>query len=521
MEPGLLLGLDGVDYGFLDSHRGELPVLDDVFTNHASGRLRSTIPPATSAAWTSGLSGMSTARTGVTDFGADSSAGGVVDSRDVRTPRLWDVVEANGGESVVIGVPVTYPAVRIDGSMLTGFLSPSDDGRFHPPELEAEIDDDYEFYLNYAEFGPRRRDEYLERLYASTDAKFDLVERAVGGDLPGTVDPDLVCFVLSEPDWIQHFFRKQPADDNYRRGEEVVSEFLRHVDERVGRLLDASEGPVALMSDHGFGKYTTKHVFLNQWLAGRDDLTLRDSSGAGVRQFVGRNARKLLRVPGARYLKHFAPDTIVGEVSAAMTLSDDDVDWSQTRARFRQVFNNTGYVEVNEACVDDREAFVGDLVGELRGLRDPDTGDALVDEVHRREEYYRGPAVEEMPDIVLVWEDEYSGNELPGGEFVSELSPSERPPPAHAMDGFYAFVGDEFTSTDVDLHIQDVAPTLYRAMGVPLPAEVDGRVAEETLSDSVPDSSGSRRYVRNDDFVTESNGPTDEVERRLEDLGYR
>src|SRR3954454_9697343 len=65
----LVLGLDGATWTVLDPmrRRGLMPNLDTFLAGAASGTLRSTIPPVTTAAWTTMMTGCGPARHGVFD----------------------------------------------------------------------------------------------------------------------------------------------------------------------------------------------------------------------------------------------------------------------------------------------------------------------------------------------------------------------------------------------------------------------------------------------------------------------
>src|SRR5207244_2119515 len=53
----------------------------------------------------------------------------------VRFPRLWDWLGQAGLHTVVLGVPQTYPPSRVNGEMVTCFLTPSTQSAYtHPPE---------------------------------------------------------------------------------------------------------------------------------------------------------------------------------------------------------------------------------------------------------------------------------------------------------------------------------------------------------------------------------------------------
>lgn len=519
-ERGLVLGLDGVDFDFLSEHRDSLETLDSLCSDGCYGRLRSTIPPVTSAAWSAAFSGMNPGQTGVTDFETgDGSESDIVDSTNVRSPRAWDIASVNDRRVGVVGVPLTFPVTSVDGLMVSGFLSPDGSNRFHPPAVKEFLPDDYEFFLKYSDFGPGEADEFLDRLYASTDAKFKFLKDVLKGQVPGSEDLNLVCFVLSETDMAQHYFRKQPTEDGYEAGEQTILEFFQHVDDCVSEVMELVDGwSVGLLSDHGFGKHATKYVHINQWLLDNGYLHLKNGTGNWLAAFVRNNVRSLLRMPGADHIKHLAPASATSRIASLESLSDSEIDWERTKARFSQVEENIGYARLNKDLVSDRDSLMDDIVNGLRELSDPETGDAVMDEIYRREDYYTGPELSQLPDIVFVYCEQYTGSERPSSRIVKEIPPAERPPPAHKMDGFYCLVGDGFESGHADAHIVDFMPTMYAALGVPLPNEIDGAVIEESL-DFDPDSLPRREYPFNPHHE-ESTQTTDDIRDRLEELGY-
>ena len=69
LERLVILGLDGATWTVLDPmrRRGLMPNLDSLLARSAHGTLRSIVPPVTSAAWTTMMTGCGPARHGVFD----------------------------------------------------------------------------------------------------------------------------------------------------------------------------------------------------------------------------------------------------------------------------------------------------------------------------------------------------------------------------------------------------------------------------------------------------------------------
>ena len=116
----VILGLDGATWTVLDPMRrlGLMPNLDALLARSAHGTLRSVVPPVTSAAWTSMMTGCGPARHGVFDHRYFDTAAGqmkVNHSGRVRVPTFWHLLSEAGRSVVSLNVPVTYPPLDVRG----------------------------------------------------------------------------------------------------------------------------------------------------------------------------------------------------------------------------------------------------------------------------------------------------------------------------------------------------------------------------------------------------------------------
>jgi predicted AlkP superfamily phosphohydrolase/phosphomutase len=108
----LILGLDGATWTVLDPmrRRGLMPNLDALLARAAHGTLRSIVPPVTSAAWTTVMTGCGPARHGVFDHRYYDTAAGqmkVNHSGRVRVPTFWHQISQAGRPVVSLNVPAT------------------------------------------------------------------------------------------------------------------------------------------------------------------------------------------------------------------------------------------------------------------------------------------------------------------------------------------------------------------------------------------------------------------------------
>lgn len=177
---------------------------------------------------------------------------------------------------------------------------------------------------------------------------------------------------------------------------------------------------------------------------------------------------------------------------------------------------------------------VRDRIAEgVLALRD-ETGRPLAARVHRREELYRGPYADEGPDLVVVFADGVGGTgpapELAGYAFDGPISVpvTKGNSGNHRREGVFVAHGDRIRSgSTVSAEIVDICPTILHLLGVPAPADLDGRVLSEALDPGcvaapAPLPSGDRRPeggagVAPDPYTDQHRR---QVEERLRRLGY-
>src|SRR5260370_2316904 len=143
----LLIGLDGATFSILDPLvvQGAMPFLRDLLARGAGTKLTSVVPPLTPPAWTSLMTGRSPGNHGIFDFMRfESRPDGrylrVVDSRDVACETVWSIVTRHGLRATVLNFPLMYPAPRITGCVVPGWV-PWRHMRLacHPPDLYDKL----------------------------------------------------------------------------------------------------------------------------------------------------------------------------------------------------------------------------------------------------------------------------------------------------------------------------------------------------------------------------------------------
>ncbi len=127
------------------------------------------------------------------------------------------------------------------------------------------------------------------------------------------------------------------------------------------------------------------------------------------------------------------------------------------------------------------DSLRSEIVRRFGALRDPDTGEAVVRHVYKRDEIYNGPYFNEAPDMVVGFERGYrvSWQTSLGGIPPQVIEPNERRWSADHCSVDPSEVPGVFFSSrpieSVDARIMDVAPTVLRRLGIEPPAGMDGK----------------------------------------------
>ncbi len=273
----LVLGIDSLSPSLVfERWRGKLPALAALMQDGLWGPLRSTDPPITVPAWAAMLTGRDPGELGLYGFSRRSGydpteAASIVTGDDVEFPWLWDLAGAAGMESLVVGVPPTWPPRRIRGRLISDFLSPGPPAPFTWPEelstaVEAAAGGPY--LLDASE--PRSFDPgpLVEEVRAMTERRFRLFTKWLE-------ESHLALAIVMEIglDRMQHalWHHMDPAHPRYPGPngpfEDALFDYHLLLDRWIGRAV-AAAGPsadVLVVSDHG-AQAMEGCVRLNEWL---------------------------------------------------------------------------------------------------------------------------------------------------------------------------------------------------------------------------------------------------------------
>jgi predicted AlkP superfamily phosphohydrolase/phosphomutase len=544
----LVLGLDGATWSVLDPmrQRGLMPNLDSFLSGAASGTLRSTIPPVTTAAWTTMMTGCGPARHGVFDHRYYDAAEGrmkVNHSGRIRVPTVWHQLTGAGHSIVCLNLPGLYPPLKVRGIVVSGMDA---------PHLEAALSAAPEFAARRKAEAPgyglgyfwKHAPKTLEELTTNARLTADSFHgRAQGGLLADRLIPDwsvlMVQFQNLDP--FQHrvwpYLNVDETGVDHPEWNRAAAVVIRGLDDAIGQLCELAErrrAGVLLVSDHGFGPCLGR-IHVNRILVKAGVARLPGWAGLIGRRTLQANDR--LRLWGQKRDNPTAKSASFDQSLAAQY----PFDWKRTLA-FAPHQDTAAMVYVNSASrhngvktaaplmtpgqIDDARTAA---VQALAEARHPDSGTKLFPRIIETAETYQlDPAHEGYPDLIALPDDPYwVRTKLTSGR--AWVEPDANLPGTHRPEGVVALSGAGLTAGRyLKENLTDITPTILALLGLPIPDHVEGRpIAGETR----PAAPGSFTHSRDDHAENPIDGPhrkgfeyTSEeqaiIEKRLSELGY-
>ncbi len=551
----LIIGLDGATPDLVDRWVAEnkLPYLKQMMQNGVYGPLKSTYPPISPAAWTTFATGYNPGKHGTYDFRDydprrySCFADTIVDSNAFAGKSIWDLVGAAGQKVGVITVPVTYPAWRVNGFMVSGYPTPDAAKSFaYPPDLGQRIPPLTE---DSAFFKSASQSEVLKELVRITHLRTDVSIAELKKDDYGLFIMVIGATDRAHHDWWKFIDSEHPAYDAREAAlyGDYILEVYQAADACIGKFLEVvdDDTTVIVMSDHGGMAHPKYYFNTNHWLRTLDLLKpspKANQSKSGLKGAFKQFYRtKIRRLPYLEKIYRSLPQSLkkmATNLDSQTMMNLDAIDWKHTKAYRFPMYPPVEGIMINvigrqaEGCVqagEEYEALRTHILKEVRELREPGSDEPIVLEAYRREELYYGERLETAPDIIIVTKDCYKGG-TGIDELISEvpLDVISKLSGVHRMDGIILAQGPHIRRNALieGAGIIDVAPTVLYALGMSIPSDMDGKTLSGLFEDSyMQQSTASYTDERKvEDVATDEYGYSEEEEEsvrlKLEALGY-
>lgn len=534
----LIVGFDGATFDLIRpwAEAGLLPHLRRLMAEGAQAELASTLPPVTSPAWPTFMTGCNPGKHGVFDFiQPHGNNFTLVNSTRIRQPTLWQRLSQAGYRVGVLNVPVTYPPQPVNGYMITDILSPKGAEISYPADLISRYEAELGPYriAPDIQYKPGLEEAFIADIYDLIHAHGRWALRLMTAE---PVDVLMVHFIAM--DIMKHALWRF-MDHNHPRYEpspfeHAIRDGYALVDEYIGRLLAQlpADATTIVMSDHGFGPLKNM-VNLNVFFMQKGLMKLKRDPWTQLKAL----AFRLGVTPANAYqwIARVGLQNSVAQVSKkrrndiiAKFLSFDSVDWQRTIAysmgHVGQVYlNMVGREEHGIIPPEEYEQRLAQVTAALQELRD-ENGRPILSRVIPGREVYHGPYAHKGPDLHLVLDD-YNMIACPlfatEGRVITHQIRGDSG--CHRREGIFIAQGPDIQAgvTLPEADILDLAPTILHLLGEPVPQVMDGRVLAELFTNQRPvvyqgDGEGSATQSE----VSFSDEEADQVEERLRSLGY-
>ena len=492
----IILGLDGMTNRVVAPYvrAGHMPNLKKIIETGTSGDLKTTIPPVTGPGWTSLATGKNPGKHGVFDFrgrnGYETEL--VTKNTSFSAEPIWDIISRKNKRVVVADIPFTYPPDPVNGTMISGMMTPDINADFvYPPSFKKKLLSlvpDYKIDVDSSRhILSGNRDALLEEIFTLTKDRRKIINYFLKEK-----QWDFYFHVLVGTDRLQHVFWDEIMDmtpicvDYYRLVDDILGDVLLNMDEQT---------VLFLVSDHGFMS-SRKSFYINSFLKENGFLSMRGGNEQGKNKILhsllkSKIVCRAVEQFGVERLKSIIPASLKRSLKKILpggSLMASEIDWEKTTAfamfGYGMVFINLKGREPQGVVVEEQyDAFCLELETALMEQRDPETGKRIVSEVHKGREIYKKADHIDVPDLIVILKEGYSIREEVGKEVVQNhklgnLNISGD----HDQNGFWAAFGSIIRATKCDATVYDIMPTVLYIMGLPLLSDIDGKVLQHSLA---------------------------------------
>jgi len=339
----------------------------------------------------------------------------------------------------------------------------------YPAGFSADLFDKIGYYrtLGWAEatwpLNEARMDEqtFMDDLYKAFDDRAQVILTRLTAR-----EWDLMVGVIESTDRVQHMMwrlidPKHPMYDPALAAKfgGAIESVYRRADAFVGEVMDRVDPgtPILVVSDHGFHSWR-KAVNLNTWLVQNGYMTLQGQRPA---------------------------DKKLDDLFGGGTFWEN-VDWTRTRAYamgIGQIYFNLRGRESQGIVSPGAEArqLADELTGKLLTMKDPDDGAPIIRSVYKRDDIYSGEFLNNASELQIGMHEGYrvSWQTTLGGSPEGLVYPNMKKWSADHGGYDYAttagvLIANRRLTTSTPT-IMDLAPTVLKYFGVPVPAEIDGK----------------------------------------------
>ncbi len=410
-----VIGLDGVPYTMILDlvERGVMSTMGRLVDTGRLHRMKASLPEISAVSWTNFMTGTDSGNHGIfgfTDFKPRSYDIRFPNFSDVRSKTLFDVLGEKKKKCVVINQPSTYPARKINGVLVSGFVAIELARSVYPLSHLATLEQ-MGYQIDIDTMKARESPAFLWQELVKTMAGH---QKAL--NFFWETDWDYFEFVITGTDRLHHFLWKAYEDPRHPHHQTFL-DYYRQIDRLLGKIIASfrkiagDEDGLYILSDHGFTGIK-REVYLNAWLQKN-----------GYLRFTGSGPRSLEAVSARTKAFALDPNRI----------------YLNLKRKFPK--GTVGY--------KDRKGLKEEIAAKLAKLEFE--GQKVVRKVFFAEEVYSGPLVSKGPDLIVLSE---PGFDIKGSVKHTEIFGQTNLQGMHTWDDAFLWANQDLGE---DLAIQNVS----------------------------------------------------------------
>ena len=525
----LLIGLDGATWDLIKpwAARGILPTFKKLLQKGVYGDLESTIPPATVPAWISFATGTNPGKHECYYFGMPRGSLDdlrPITSRDIHGKTFYEILEESGRNCTLINLPGSYPP-RIKGTVITSMLTQGDNFVF-PARIVDEIPElrRYRILPDYSLLVKGKIEDFITDTRNWERDRFECARKLFARQW------DFFFFLFSGTDLVQHYIYDKLVSGETDEGSTAIK-LYKDIDQYLAWFVENApkDTDILIMSDHGFAVYK-KTFHVNQWLKRKGYLELEPKTKPQIPQLKSVQATEKARAEGTsvklpnfllNHLDLLAPlFPLYRKLSKILNI---EIRTNVLRPKVSQsvvcspeplaiYINDKRRFIDGKADAEQYEKLKTTLIGELKEIKDAETGQSIVNNAWRKEEIYAGPLIDAAPDILLMSDEFLIHNMIHSSKLFTKSILN-----GHSMNGILLAYGPSIKDGAKirGARIYDLTPTILHMFGLPVPDDMDGGVLKEFFDEG---SEVAQREIRYRHVDTEEMRVKDKI-RRLKELG--
>jgi len=363
-----VIGLDGVPISLVQdlAIKGYLPNFASLLEQGHLHPLKASLPEISSVSWSDFMTGTNSGHHGIfgfTDFKPGSYELRFPNFHNLATSTFWDQLGQAKKKVVVLNQPSTYPARRIPGFLISGFVAIELEKAVFPAGILPKLKK-INYQIDIDTFACRQDHSLLWSQLAST-----LEARAKAWELFWPEEWDYFELVITGTDRLHHFLWSAYEDEAHPDHQSFLN-YYHQVDKLIGKIVTRFRKEneeltgLFLLSDHGFTGIK-QEVYLNAWLEKEGLLRFKDSS--------------------EKNLTNIHPDSLVFALDPN-----------------RLYLHLEGKFPSGQVKAKDKDTLKKTIREKLLNLNFE--GQRVIREVFDTQDIYSGPLVEQGPDLIALGE---------------------------------------------------------------------------------------------------------------------